>query len=171
MVLLPVFFANRYHLEDWRRLIRGSYGWTGEGRPLTDLLLWSLNLGGSLLDISPIPQVLGILSLALLAGLLAHRFKLPPLQSALSLLPLGGGPFFLDNLSFRFDAIAMCLALVFAIVPIAINKPHRFVNASFFGAACLIASLSFYQTGINGFFVFAVAEVAWYLERNVDLRI
>jgi hypothetical protein len=166
--LLPILWANRYHLEDWRRLIRGSYGWSGEGRPITDLLLWILNSGGPLLDISPIPQIMGVAALALLTALLAQRFRLPPLQSALSLLPLGASPFFLDNLSFRFDAIAMCFALALAILPIAVDKPNGFVHRCVFGAACLTVSLCCYQTGINGFFVFAIAEIALYFERAAD---
>src|SRR5260221_14481809 len=65
LILLPIVFADRYHLEDWRRLIRGSYGWTGEGRLLADLLMIALNFGGSLKDISPLPQLLWIALLAL----------------------------------------------------------------------------------------------------------
>ena len=168
--LIPILWGNRYHLEDWRRLTRGSYGWTGEGRPLTDVLLRILCLGGPLVDISPIPQILGIAALAGSGSWMARRFGLPPLRSALALFPLAASPFFLENLSFRFDAIAMCAALAFAILPIAIDNLRSFTAECALGAICLLLSLCSYQTGICAYFVFTVAEIGLLLQQQLEMK-
>ena len=168
--LIPILWGNRYHLEDWRRLIRGSYGWTGEGRPLTDVLLRILCLGGPLVDLSPIPQILGIAALAGSASWMARRFGLPPLRSALALFPLAASPFFLENLSFRFDAVAMCAALALAILPIGIDNLRSFTVECALGTVCLLLSLCSYQTGICAYFVFAVAEIGLLCQQRVEFK-
>lgn len=168
LILLPIVFADRYHLEDWRRLIRGSYGWTGEGRPLADLLMIALNFGGSLKDISPLPQLLGIALLALATVFLGRKFAIStPLLAALAAFPLGASPFFLENLSFRFDSLAMCLSIVMALVPIFMERREGWTTW-IIGAASLFGSLCFYQTGINAFLVFSVTELCTQQLANVS---
>ncbi|HKM57602.1 MAG TPA: hypothetical protein VJX28_02575, partial [Chthoniobacterales bacterium] len=76
LVLLPIWIADRYHLEDWRRLLDGSFGWTGEGRPLTELLMRALNLGDPFKDLSPLPQLAAIAILSYNAVLISRRFSI-----------------------------------------------------------------------------------------------
>jgi hypothetical protein len=101
---------------------------------------------------------------------MAQRFGLPPLQSALALFPLAASPFFLENLSFRFDAIAMCAALALAILPIAIDNKRRFAAECAFGAISLLLSLCSYQTGICAYFVFGIAEFGLLCQQRVDIK-
>jgi hypothetical protein len=159
LVLLPVLLADRYHLEDLRRLIRGAYGWVGEGRPLTELLMRILNIFGPMTDIAPIPQLAGISLLAYTSVWISRRFSISsPIQAALAALPLGASPFFLENLSFRFDSLCMCLSIVLALVPVLVLQRFHWIT-SVIGALCLVASLCLYQTGINAFLVFSVTEL------------
>jgi hypothetical protein len=159
LVLLPILIADRYHLEDWRRLLDGTFGWIGEGRPLTELLMRVLNLGNPLMDLSPLPQVAAIALLSYNAVLISRKFSIkPPLLAALAALPIGGSPFFLANLSFRFDSLGMALSMLLALMPI-VSTEKVSVKAWFIGALCIFASLGFYQTGINAFFVFLILEL------------
>jgi hypothetical protein len=170
LVLLPILLADRYHLEDISRLIRGVYGWVGEGRPLTAFVMMVLNLFGPMTDIAPIPQLAGISLLAYSTVWIAHRFEIEsPLQAALAALPLGGSPFFLENLSFRFDSLGMCLAIVLALVPALLLQQLNWKSWGI-GALSLLASLSFYQTGINAFLVFAVTEIVFAQFKGVPFR-
>jgi hypothetical protein len=161
LVLLPILVADRYHLEDISRLIGGAYGWLGEGRPLTAFLMMVLNLFGPMADFAPIPQLAGISLLAYSTVWIARRFEIAsPLQAALAAFPLGGSPFFLENLSFRFDSLGMCLSIVLALIPVLLLKELNWKNCGI-GALSLLASLSFYQTGINAFLVFSVTEIVF----------
>jgi len=160
LVLLPIWIADRYHLEDWRRLLDGSFGWTGEGRPLTELLMRALNLGDPFKDLSPLPQLAAIMILSYNAVLISRRFSIrPPLLAALIAFPIGGSPFFLENLFFRFDSLGMVLAMTLALAPILATEKLSF-RAWLVGAVCIFASLGFYQTGINAFLVFFIVELA-----------
>lgn len=159
LVLLPILIADRYHLEDWRRLLDGTFGWVGEGQLLTELLMRVLNLGNPLMDISPLPQVTAIALLSYNAVLISRKFSIkPPLLAALAAFPIGGSPFFLANLSFRFDSLGMALSMLLALIPI-VSTEKVSVKAWLIGALCIFASLGFYQTGINAFFVFLIVEL------------
>jgi hypothetical protein len=170
LVLLPIVLADRYYLEDWRRLLRGSYGWTGEGRPFTDLLMSALNLGSPLMDISPLPQIAAITLLAQTSVLVSRKFAIsPPLQAALAVFPLGASPFFLENLSFRFDSLPMSLSIVLALVPVlSLRSPGWATGIA--GAVCIFSSLCFYQTGVNAFVVFLMVELSTLQLATVPFR-
>jgi hypothetical protein len=170
LVLLPILLADRYHLEDISRLIGGVYGWVGEGRPLTAFLMMVLNLFGPMADIAPIPQLAGISLLAYTTVWIARRFEIEsPLQAALAAFPLGGSPFFLENLSFRFDSLGMCLSIVLALIPALLLQELNWKSWGI-GALSLLASLSFYQTGINAFLVFSVTEIVFAQFKGVPFR-
>jgi hypothetical protein len=159
LVLLPLWIADRYHLEDWRRLLDGTFGWTGEGRPLTELLMRVLNLGDPFKDLSPLPQIAAIVVLSYNSVLIFRKFLIrSPLLAALIAFPIGGSPFFLENLSFRFDSLGMALAMTLALIPV-LTTEKLSVRAWISGALCVFASLGFYQTGINAFFVFFIVEL------------
>jgi hypothetical protein len=160
LVLLPICIADRYHLEDWRRLLDGSFGWTGEGRPLTELLMKALNLGDPFKDLSPLPQLAATMILSYNAVLISRRFSIrSPWVGALIAFPIGGCPFFLENLSFRFDSLGMALAIMLALLPVLTTQRLR-LRSWLVGALFVFASLGFYQTGINAFFVFFIVELS-----------
>jgi len=160
LVLLPIWFADRYHLEDWRRLLDGSFGWSGEGRPFTELLMRVLNLGNPLMDLSPLPQIGAIALLSYNAVLISRKFSIkPPLVAALAAFPIGGSPFFLENLSFRFDSLGMAFSMLLALIPI-LTTNKLSAKAWIIGTCCIFLSLGFYQTGINAFFVFLIVELS-----------
>jgi hypothetical protein len=166
LVMLPICIADRYHLEDWRRLLDGTFGWTGEGRPLTELLMRALNLGDPFRDLSPLPQIVTIAVLSYSAVLISRKFAIrPPLLAALTAFPIAGSPFFLENLSFRYDSLGMALAMTLALASVLTTEKLDF-KAWFLGALCIFASLGFYQTGINAFFVFSVVELSVLQLRN-----
>src|SRR5262245_45418572 len=57
----PLIDVRYYYLDDMARSVEGYYAYTSSGRPLTDILLSTLTLGGErLTDIAPAPQLLGV---------------------------------------------------------------------------------------------------------------
>ncbi|WP_164931786.1 glucosyltransferase domain-containing protein [Dyella sp. M7H15-1] len=158
-VLYPLLRADRPYNDDLVRALNGAYGWNANGRPLTTLLMRALELNlPSLVDIAPLTQILAIALLALSGVLIARRYKLSsPLLAALLTLPLGAQPFFLENLSFRFDAPGMALAILLALIPITTLRQKR--SGFYLGALSLLGSLCSYQPAFNVFLIFALLDL------------
>ncbi len=161
LVLLPILIADRYNVDDWGRSVLGYLHWERNGRPLTDLIIRTLDLGTPLVDFSPIGQIGTIICLSWLSAVVARKFTIGrPLLASLATFPLGANPFFLANLSFKFDSLPMALSLLFALIPIVLDTPsaQREIRSMFIGSIFLLGSLCLYQPGINAFLVFAVLE-------------
>jgi hypothetical protein len=170
LILLPILLADRYCNDDLIRSLSGNYGWNNNGRHLANLLMRILQFGASrAIDISPFPQLLAIALLAVVSVLIRIRFSIQsPLLAALCAMPLGAQPFFLENLSYKFDAPLMAAAVLFSLVPFFIEK--RGPAYAGLGALSLLAALNFYQPAINVFLVLVFFEVAIFLRSNVQSR-
>jgi len=160
LILFPILRADRYCNDDLIRAFAGNYGWSENGRHLTNLLMRTLQFGASrVLDLAPLPQLLAIALLSWTGVLVARRFMIAsPMMAALATLPLGAQPFFLENLSYRFDAPFMALAVFCALLPILMARADKAGWA--LGTLSLVASLNLYQPAITVFLVFALLEAA-----------
>lgn len=158
IVLLPILRANRYYNDDLKRALIGRTGWDATGRPLTNLLMRALQCyDHATVDISPATQIGAIVVLSWIGVLIARRFAIrSAFTAALVTFPLGGQPFFLENLSYKFDALSMSLALLFALLPvIGIERTRR---GWWLGVLALFASLNLYQAAINACLIFILLE-------------
>ena len=153
---LPLIDVRYYFLDDIGRALEGYGKYTAAGRPLVDILLGLLSLGLPLTDIAPASQLLGVLSLALAAVLLAARFGITsPVSVGVFALAVGGSPYFLENMSFRFDAGFMALGVLCAIAPFwfaGSSNTMPILSTS----ALLFASLCLYQPTVNCYGVIAL---------------
>jgi hypothetical protein len=97
--------------------------------------------------------------LALAAALLASRFEIKsPVSLAAFSVAVGGSPYFLENMSFRFDAGAMALGVLCSIAPFSLGRPGK--SALAISSAFLFASLCLYQPAINCYPVIALCLTA-----------
>jgi hypothetical protein len=95
LLLLPILIADRYHVDDWGRSVLGYLNWGLDGRPLTDVIISTLDLGKPLVDFSPICQIASIVCLSWLSTIVARKFEIGrPVIAALTTFPLGANPFF-----------------------------------------------------------------------------
>ncbi len=158
LILYPLLRADRYYNDDLKRALVGRAGWDSNGRPLTTLLMRMLqSYDHAMLDISPLPQVGAVAILAWVGVLLARRYSIgSSWMAALAAFPLGAQPFYLENLSFKFDALSMSLAMLLAVLPIL--QLHDGRRAWWIGVLALFGSLCFYQPAINAYLVFVLVE-------------
>jgi hypothetical protein len=93
-----------------------------------------------------------------LGASLARRYGVTsPWLGALIVFPLGAQPFFLDNLSYKFDALSMALAMLAALIPfLLIGKNGR---SWWWGVLSLFVCLNLYQPAVTAFLVFALMEI------------
>ena len=122
IALFALFRGNIYYVDDWGRTLYGS-GWDNFSRFVATLLVKILGFG-SILDISPIYQFCGIGLMVISSMIILYAFNAYATNKnftywgMLALLPLGLSPYFLENLSYKFDSFSMSFAVflcVFAI--------------------------------------------------------
>lgn len=159
IILFPILRADRYYNDDLKRALFGHASWDSNGRPLTTFLMRALQAyDHAMVDLSPLTQIGAVAVLAWAGWLLARRYGLrSPWMAALATFPLGAQPFYLENLSYKFDALSMSLAMLLAIVPIVQGQRTR--ASWWLGVLALFASLNFYQPAIDVYLVFALMEV------------
>lgn len=159
LILSPILRANRYYDDDLKRALVGHTGWDSNGRPLTSLLMKLLQCyDAALVDISPLTQIGAIAILAWAGVLIARRYAIrSPWMAALVAFPLGAQPFYLENLSFKFDALSMSLAMLLALLPMIALRDNR--RGWWLGVLALFASLGFYQPAINACLIFILLDV------------
>lgn len=159
LLLYPILHADRPYNDDLKRALLGRASWDSNGRPLTTLLMRALQCyDHAMVDIAPLPQIGAIVVLAWTGARLARRFAdAPPWLAALLVFPLGAQPFFLENLSYQFDALSMALAIWLAVWPV-LQQPST-MPATGWGIGSLFGSLCLYQPAINVFLVLALAEL------------
>lgn len=139
--------ANYLYVDDIRRTADGQGRWSVYSRYLSDVLAHVIHGGNYLCDIAPLPQILAILLLSLGASCLLHieeqMHKMQEKKSeqkifltGFSVMPLALFPFYLQCLSYRYDAVYMALSVVSGIFPFCyIEKDwKKFRIFSFVGA-------------------------------------
>ncbi|HEV2679541.1 MAG TPA: glucosyltransferase domain-containing protein [Rhodanobacter sp.] len=158
LILYPILRADRYFNDDLKRALVGRAGWDSNGRPLTTLVMRMLQCyDHAMVDISPLPQIGAVAILAWVGVLIARRYSIgSSWTAALVAFPLGAQPFYLENLSYKFDALSMSLAMLLAVLPmLQLNDSRR---AWWLGVMALLGSLCFYQPAINVYLVFVLVE-------------
>jgi hypothetical protein len=170
LILYPILRANRYYNDDLKRALIGHTGWDSNGRPLTTLLMRLLQCYDSaLVDVSPLTQLGAVAVLAWVGVLIARRYTLrSPWLAALIVFPLGAQPFYLENLSYKFDALSMSVAIWLALLPLlSIGQSRR---GWWLGVLALFGSLGFYQPAINLYLIFMLLDVALAQLQDEPLR-
>ncbi len=157
---LPVFLANVPYMDDNARALYG-YTWSRSGRVFSTFLMNALSLRmHNIPDLAPLGQILGLLALSYCGALLAARLlrgrRMDDLSVCLCALPLAVQPFFLENLSYKFDALPMLLAQSCAVL--AALVPTLWPTRRQFGvcAVFLFSVMCFYQPALNTFLALTV---------------
>uniref|UniRef100_UPI001C556D15 glucosyltransferase domain-containing protein n=2 Tax=Streptococcus suis TaxID=1307 RepID=UPI001C556D15 len=132
--------ANIYYNDDDARYFQGHRAWYDWSRFFTDRSSIYLFGGKFAVDVSPYSQILAVAILALVGILilcLLYRRKVFTIWELVALVPLGLNPFFIVNLSHKFDAPFMAFSLLAAVFPLV----FRLSGARWYVLACFLGSL------------------------------
>lgn len=156
--LLAIIRANFYYIDD---LGRATTGFSIEGsfsRYMSGLLSIFLHGNGYLSDISPLPQIVAALIMALAAvitlSVITQRTEFRILD-LVCMIPFGLSPYFLECLSYKYDAPYMAFSVLAAVIPLLMCR-RRAVYYILSIAACTIAVCTSYQVSA-GIFPMCVA--------------
>lgn len=157
--VLPILLADRYYQDDLARSLYGATGWAGDGRPLTEWLMELLAGGGTtVVDLSPLPMLLGLAALAYALTLYARQAFPTLRESKLATLALGFvlvHPFAMANLSYKFDCLTMLLALALCFVLYALPRTLGGPRLALAGAVAALLVMGLYQPASGMFLVLA----------------
>lgn len=163
----PYLTSNIYYFDDIFRNSRAYSDWSNDGRPLADIFYYIFSFGKLLPDVYPLPLFITIaiyyyIYFNLINKLVPHDSYTKPLLIVIMI----ANPFFISNLSFRYDSSFMVLSLAFAAAPFVLNnRKYSYLLSILF----ISSSLSLYQTAINVFASVAVIEL--YVSRDSGAKI
>lgn len=159
--VLPIILAGRFYQDDLTRSLYGVTGWNNDARPLTERLMIWLCGGFPLGDVFPLPLLLAVLFLAFTVTLYAKRY-LPSGGFSFPALAIGflviANPFFLSDLSYRFDSVTMTLALSAAILPYVVPPRKALWKIFVFSFLLCMVTFTTYQPAAG------VYVSLWFLE-------
>lgn len=138
--MLAILRANFSYVDDLGRAAEGYKGWGNFSRYLSNVLAMILHGNGFLTDISPWSQIVAALVMAVAGVMLLYiiygrkKFRWWEL-GAVTILALN--PYFLEGLSYKFDAPFIAIAVLAMIVPFLARKE----KAGPYAGAVLVGTL------------------------------
>lgn len=156
--------ANFFYHDDIQRACWGWPNW-GFSRHVSNGLSKFLHAGSYLTDISPLPQLLAVLIIAFTSVLCIHLItgsKKIGFWQIIAAVPIGLSPYFLECLSFKFDAPYMALSVLFSVLPLLWCNASRYLYV-LSTAVCTVAMSSSYQasSGIFPMLVVILGVCRW----------
>lgn len=152
-----IVFNGRLYLDDLGRSLYGYTSWGQDGRPASDLVMSALSFGTPIFDITPLPQILSVIVLSAALSLWGVKYlpRTGIAASAACVLYFILSPFFLENLSYRYDSLPMSLSLAAILFPYALKKGRW---SPFLHFISVFVSLSFYQASISLFILLMIID-------------
>lgn len=166
VALLPIIRADYNYIDDMGRVAYGYTGWEAPfSRYLSSFLSHFLHAGEFLSDISPLPQLLAAVVMAvsnILVLYILTEKRNYTIWEMIAVLPMGLSPYFLQCFSYKYDAPYMALSVLVSILPILFvnRKSWIYCVAS---ALCTVAMCTTYQaaSGIFPMLVVVLSFHAW----------
>lgn len=160
-----VLRTNFYYMDDNGRAAFGYKTWDYFGRYISTGFSSLLHAGDYLTDIAPLPQLTALLIMAfsgiLLLYILYDRTYFT-LWEIVAAIPLGLNPYFLECLSFRFDAPYMAISVFAGIFPLLYRNHKTWVYLLMSMLGVLMVCTSYQaSTGIFPIVVILLALRMW----------
>lgn len=165
LALCSLLRANFMYMDDLGRTAFGYKQWDYFSRYLSTALASYIHMGNYLADAAPLPQLIAMAFLCtsdiLLLYVLYER-KGFSLWELILVLPLGLNPYFLECISYRYDAPYMALSILCAVLPLLFRRRHP----AAYMFACMLSILSIcvgYQgaTGVFPMLVVLLCAKLW----------
>lgn len=156
--------ANFNYVDDMGRVAEGYSAW-GFSRHISNFLAQLVHTGKYLTDISPLPQLLSILILALSSEIVIGVISEEGIRSKwaiISVLPLGLSPYYLECISYKFDSPYMALSVFVSIFPIILYESGSFIYFLNVFLGTLIMCMTYQaSSGIFPMLVILLSLKAW----------
>ncbi|WP_269914401.1 glucosyltransferase domain-containing protein [Acinetobacter sp. HY1485] len=154
-------------MDDSYRSIYGYYDWTGDYRPIADLIYYILGQG-YFVDLFPYTYIIQIFICSYFIYAITEKTKRiynfdNKYEKLISLgfFCLFLNPFFLQNIYFRYDSLPMMLSIIFVCLPLYFEYKKIIVSI-----VCCLLTLFTYQSSIIGFSVIVCLHTLFLISKN-----
>ncbi len=167
-----VLRADFLYRDDFGREAFGYKHWDYFSRYLSTAMATLVHMNDQLVDIAPLPQLLamGIMALSGMAtAYIVYERKAISWWELLVLVPLGLNPYFLECISYRFDAPYMAVSVLCGVFPLLFRKRNSvaYVFASMMGTLMVCTS---YQAATGVFPMLVIFLALRLLHRGEPFR-
>ena len=147
--ILPIILANVYYTDDMNRVLLG-YGWGHDGRLLASVIMNIISFNALIPQFFPLSLLIAT-ALSLLVGRIISSVIIDDDEklAAICSLIFVTSPFYLENLSYRYDSIPMALSMLFVVSPFLLEKTKYFMPITIVG---MVSAFFLYQTSVMGYF-------------------
>ena len=157
--------ANFYYIDDMGRALFGYKQFDFFGRYIPQFFTTVLHADSYLTDISPLPQLLAVVILAMAAVtvlyLVTGRRDFTVIEY-ISTIPLCLSPYFLECLSYKYDAPYMALSILASVVPALFHQRGNLIYFVSVFLGMLVVCMSYQAaSGIFPMFVVLLAFLKW----------
>lgn len=155
----PLVQANFPYIDDHWRRISAATNWGQEGRAVGNYLINLLSASVSTPDLFPLSLFFAISILALaLMRLAQHWFVRPTAVQLLIVLPFWFNPFYLQVLSYHYEALTVTTGIGLSILAV-VERPKSVWNNWGVPILLLAAAICFYQLIVNVYIGLASVEI------------
>ena len=152
---ISIFRANYSYIDDIVRTVRGDDVCGTFSRHVSEFLSYFIHTTtGRLTDVSPLPQLLACVFLAFSGFVLVKTMQVRGLREAqpsifenyyllLATLPIGLSPYFLECISYKFDAPYMALSILASVFPFLFMHKNRWIYAGISVLSLLIMTMTY----------------------------
>jgi len=168
--IITIIRANFVYKDDMQRIVTGYTGYTRESRYLAEYVMAFFEMDGYFADVSPVPQLTGMIIMGITSVLVWHFLtekKKAGFLDIAAILSFTLTPYFLENVSFKYDSPQHAAATFFAVLPLFYSRR----NTRDYAAIVVISSIimcSFHQAPMGLFpsLVIAKAFIDWNLDKK-----
>ena len=158
LAISAVLRSNFYYIDDIARANAGYTEWEYYSRHIMVLAAYFLHGDTYLTDISPLPQLLAAVFMALAGSISVHALtgkKEFSLWYLIAAVPMGLSPYFLECFSYKYDSAVMGLSVLFAVFPLlyVCASEKKYILITLLCTACMCMS---YQASAGIFPVLVV---------------
>jgi len=148
--------ADFNYVDDLGRIAEGYKKWDNFSRYVSCFLSSFIHTSEYLTDISPLPQLLAVCIMAISAVIMLFVYKGEKKFSfwdILAIIPLGLSPYFLECLSYKYDAPYMAISIFTSIFPLLFRKRNKILYSFIIIINTLIMCMT-YQASSGIFLMF-----------------
>ncbi|WP_276349312.1 glucosyltransferase domain-containing protein [Enterobacter hormaechei] len=150
LYVLPIILANFYYVDDLARSVAGYARWSDNGRPLAEYIIKGMSFGGRVIDLAPLPLILSVLVVVLSGYYYCFKAGIEGrVTVAITSVSLLISPFYLQNISYRFDVFTMSLSVAACVTSAAVLLNRSGYVRFLLSGLLIVASLSLYQSSAN----------------------
>lgn len=119
LIIAPILLADVFYVDDLGRHVTGRGGWSASSRYLSDILAPLIHTDAFLADASPLPQVVAAAEIAFAELIILRRVTNKTHFSVwqYSFVVIAAVPFFLECMSYKYDAPYMAASVLFSFLP------------------------------------------------------